>query len=213
MGIPNLPIEHTTALSVLTYGSVSSDATPSVLRADELDIQSSVTITYLDGGVLGQEVTLKKSQGTNTTHVLITHAASFALLGGENWDMSTGEELVMKMVSTDGWAETGRRIDNAHPLWTPGAVEVTSASVLNADDGNLFDMKNCASLSTGILGGAVGQTIHCWTTGSGGGFIHSTAVNNVNLSCANDYTFGTNGHITLFMDDTGVWRQADAATT
>jgi hypothetical protein len=182
MQIPNLPIEDTTALTVAVSGSVSSDATPSVLRTRVLDHQTTVALTYLDDGVLGQVVTIKQSGGTNSTMCVITNAASFALKGGVNWTMSTGEELEMQMVSTDGWAEVGRRTADLGDQ--VAEVVLTASSACDAGTGSHFNISACASCigTSGIIGGQVGQILTFHTTVAGtAGLHHSTAVGYIDL--------------------------------
>jgi hypothetical protein len=161
------PIVYNSTVENVAYTSASSDATPSVLRAKRILVGSTVTITYLDDGVLGQTVTLELAGGTNTTEVTITDASSFKLFNDTDWKMSTGEQLVMQMVSTDGWAELGRR-ENTQ------ANSPSSASVCNADAGLLINAVNCASAISSIAGGKIGDVATIWSTLATGGLTHST---------------------------------------
>ena len=197
---PNVQVEDTT-YQLLTYGSVASDATPSVLHAKEIDVQSSVAITYLDEGVLGQRVIVKLSCGTNTTVMTVVDAASFILDQGRDFIMATGDALELQMVSTDAWQEISRSVTS------PVFISVTSASVINADDGNLFNVSSLASNITSIANGQIGQIISLFTSVVTGGLTHSTGLA---LSSAANFTFGADETVQLIKYAAGAWAQLDA---
>jgi hypothetical protein len=175
------PTERST-YNLLIYASAASDATPDVEHVETIEVQSTVAITYLDGGVVGQRVTLTLAGGTNTTQCIITNAASFALADGRNWNMSTGESLEMQMISTGIWAEVGRKTNSSYKTLT-----CSETSEVDADNYDFFNISCTASAigSSGIPGGFVGQIITFYTSKTGPSMHHSSAANYLHMEDLN----------------------------
>ena len=198
---PNVQVEDTT-YQARTYASLASDPTPSVLHARELDIQSTVAITYLDDGVVGQRVTLTFSGGTNSTIMIVRHGSSFSLLHGVDFRMSTGESVELHMFSTDAWTEIGRNRQFEAPI-----ASVTT-SLINADNGHIFTVSGAASLLSSLPGGYVGQVVTFYSTVADGGITNSTRLQ---LSSGADFAFGAvDESISLRQVAAGTWVQLDA---
>jgi hypothetical protein len=186
--LPNIQVEETSFTNLLA-ASLSSNATPDVRNANELEIQSTVAITDLLNGIQGQRITLTLTGGTNTTMCLITHSASLALMGGRNWQMSTGESLELVRNSSEGWVETGRCTKDSfaqNPFSSAGTLELvcSESSEVDADSYNFFNISCCASFvgTSGIKGGEYGQIITFHTTLNTAGIHHSTAVGYIDLA-------------------------------
>jgi hypothetical protein len=223
--VPNIQIEET-SFTNLVKSSLSSVATYDVRNANELEIQSTVAITDLLNGIQGQRVTITLTGGTNTTMCIITNSASLALMGGRNWQMSTGESLELVRATSEGWVELGRRTKDSfaqNPFSSAGTLELvcSESSQVDADSYNFFNISCCASAigTSGIKGGEYGQRITFHTTLNTANLHHSTAVGYLDLSkslgaisteaVANHGTSYTpaagEGVFEFIMDADGVW--------
>lgn len=87
-------------------GFADGDTTPSVASGDYFYVANSspTSITTLDDGVVGNEVTLYFTNG-NTT---LVNSSVFKLQGGANWNPPAGSNITMFLTDGYGWMQKSR---------------------------------------------------------------------------------------------------------
>ena len=93
-------------LRLSTVITSSDDATPSVLTGNILKIGGSTTITDFDDGGVGQTIKILA-----TEDITIVDGANILLSGSANFNMLTGDVLVLTMYNDQVWEEDSRKVN------------------------------------------------------------------------------------------------------
>jgi len=175
-----------------------SDATPTIAESSFFITADGTTITDLDDGQVGDEVTIQ----AGSTTMSVQDNAALVLDGNHNFRMYAGDTIAFKMFTDQVWTETGRS-------QVAGNVEITTlTSVVIADEnGRTFYLNSASEFAVTLPVPALGLNYEFIVSGAPSGAnytVGSDSGDNVMhvfiLDIVGELTYAASQDVVTFVD-------------